>query len=202
MASVRVMQGRQIGERDVNLVRDLWGAHPDWNRTRLSRELRARWDWPDAQGQPKDMAARTLLLKLERAGYVQLPARRGLSPKGRHNRDMAPNAPPVEPIRGALRDLRPLRVNVVAPGSDDGPVQRPAGSRALPRPSQHRRREASLPRAGPARLAGRLRAVRLGGVDVRGARCVPGLGPPHARTQPARAPRGGRSVFLPRSPPT
>jgi hypothetical protein len=114
-----VMQGRQIGERDIDLVRSLLEAHPDWNRTRLSRELCARWNWHNAQGRPKDMAARTLLLKLERAGYVRLPPRRGVSPNGRRNRNVAPIAPPAEPIRGALRDLRPLRVSVVAPGSDD-----------------------------------------------------------------------------------
>jgi len=71
----------------------------------LSRELGARWHWHNAQGQPKDMAARTLLLKLERAGYVRRPARRGPSPNGRRNRDVAPIALPAEPIRGALRDL-------------------------------------------------------------------------------------------------
>ena len=103
-----VMQGRQIGEQDVELVRGLLASHPDWNRTRLSRELCARWNWHNAQGRAKDMAARTLLLKLERAGYVRLPARRGPSPNGRRNRQVAPVAPPSEPVRGPLRDLLPL----------------------------------------------------------------------------------------------
>jgi len=119
MARVMVMQGRQIGEGDLALIGDLLAAHPDWNRTRLSRELCARWDWHNAQGRPKDMAARTLLLKLERAGHVRLPARRGASPNGRRNRQVAPVAPPSEPVRGTLRGLQPLEVSVVAPGSDD-----------------------------------------------------------------------------------
>jgi hypothetical protein len=119
MASVMVMQGRQIGERDLDLVRVLLTSHPDWNRTRLSRELCARWNWRNAQGRAKDMAARTLLLKLERAGYVRLPTRRGPSPNGHRNRQIEPVAPPEEPIRGALRDLQPLRVSVVYPGSEE-----------------------------------------------------------------------------------
>jgi hypothetical protein len=119
MAGVMVMQGRQIGEQDLDLVRGLLGAHPDWNRTRLSRELCARWAWHNARGRPKDMAARTLLLKLERAGYVRLPARRGPSPNGRRNRDVIPIAPPAAPIRGVLRDLQPLQLNTVEPGSDN-----------------------------------------------------------------------------------
>ena len=111
------MQGRKVGEADIGLIRDLLAAHPDWNRTRLSRELCARWDWRNAQGRAKDMAARTLLLKLERAGFVRLPARRGPSPNGCRNRQVEPVAPPDEPIRGALRDLQPLSVRVVDPGS-------------------------------------------------------------------------------------
>lgn len=117
-----VMQGRQIGGREIQWVRGLLESHPDWNRTRLSRELCARWNWHNAQGRPKDMAARTLLLKMERAGYVRLPARRGPSPNGRRNRQVAPVAPPGEPIGGGLRDLQPLHLSVVVPGSDDARV--------------------------------------------------------------------------------
>ena len=44
------------------------GAHPDWSRYRLSRHLASLWDWRNPAGQLKDMAARTLLLKLEQRG--------------------------------------------------------------------------------------------------------------------------------------
>jgi hypothetical protein len=119
MASVMVMQGRQIEAADIEWLRGQLAAQPDWNRTRLSRELCARWDWRNAKGHPKDMAARTLLLKLERAGHLHLPARRAPSPNARRNRRIEPVAPPKEPVRDALRDLRPLSVSVVAPGSSD-----------------------------------------------------------------------------------
>jgi hypothetical protein len=89
-----VIQGRQIGEGDLDLVRGLLTEHPDWNRTRLSRELCGRWDWRNARGQAKDMAARTLLLKLERAGHLRLPERRAASPNAHRNRRIAPVAPP------------------------------------------------------------------------------------------------------------
>jgi len=113
------MQGRQLDESDLGMIRSLLEAHPDWHRTRLSRELCARWQWCNALGRPKDMAARTLLLKLERAGLIRLPARRGPSPNGRRNRTV-PVAPVVnEPIRGLLRDLQPLSVSVVAPGTEE-----------------------------------------------------------------------------------
>jgi hypothetical protein len=114
-----VIQGRALGETDVALIQGLMAEHPEWHRTRLSRELCVRWAWRNARGQAKDMAARTLLLKLERAGYLRLPARRGPSPNGGRNRRVAPVPPPPEPIRGALRDLQPLSVQVVTAGSAD-----------------------------------------------------------------------------------
>jgi len=118
------MQGRKVGESEIGLIRNLLAAHPDWNRTRLSRELCALWNWRNAQGRAKDMAARTLLLKLERTGHVQLPARRRPSPNGYRNRQVEQVVPPEEPIRGALRDLQPLSVSVVDPGSAEAPLFR------------------------------------------------------------------------------
>jgi len=114
-----VLQGREVSSADISLIRGLLDEHPEWGRSRLSQELCLRWDWRNAQGRLKDMAARTLLLKLERAGHIRLPARGGPSPNGRCNRVAPPVPSTPEPIRGALRDLRPLSVSVVAPGSQD-----------------------------------------------------------------------------------
>jgi hypothetical protein len=114
-----IIQGRKIGEPEIDLIAGLLTANPGWNRTQLSRELCARWDWCNALGRPKDMAARTLLLKLERAGHVRLPARQAPSPNTRRNRRVEPLPPPGEPLRGTLAELLPLSVSIVAPGSSD-----------------------------------------------------------------------------------
>ena len=113
------MQGRQIGERDLDLVRGLWTSHPDWNRTRLSRELCARWDWRNAQGRPKDMAARTLLLKLERAGHLRLPVPQRPGPNARRNRQTLDLPYDRTPIEGALGDLQPVRIELSSEGHRD-----------------------------------------------------------------------------------
>lgn len=113
------MQGRELDGADLGLIRGLLDEHPEWGRSRLSVELCHRWDWRNAQGRIKDMAARTLLLKLERAGHIHLPPRRGPSPNGQRNRVMAVVDHSTDPISGALRDLQPLSVNIVAPGSAD-----------------------------------------------------------------------------------
>jgi len=119
MAEIMVIQGRELHAEDIGLIRSLLAEHRDWRRTRISEELCRRWDWRNGQGRFKDMAARTLLLKLERAGLIQLPERRGPSSNGSRNRTPPLVAHATESIRCALRDLRPLAVSIVEPGSAD-----------------------------------------------------------------------------------
>jgi hypothetical protein len=114
-----VMQGREVSGADIGLIRGLLAEHPEWGRTRLSEELCRRWDWRSAQGQPKEMAARTLLLKLERSGHIRLPRRQRPSSNGLRNRRVPVVDHSTDPIRGMLHDVRPLTVSVVAPGSAD-----------------------------------------------------------------------------------
>ena len=83
-----VIQGRKITPADIHLINQLLINHPSWNRTRLSRELCKKWEWLRPNGQQlKDMACRTLLLKLERAGYIKLPPRQ-LQPVNKFRTDV------------------------------------------------------------------------------------------------------------------
>jgi hypothetical protein len=119
MTNVLVMQGRELSGADLELIRGLLAEHPEWCRSRLSVELCERWNWRNAQGRIKDMAARTLLLKLERAGHIRLPPRQSVSPNEWRNRRVPLVEPAADPIRGGLRDLQPLTVSSVAAGSED-----------------------------------------------------------------------------------
>jgi hypothetical protein len=119
MGKLMVLQGRELSGEDVELIRGLMAGHRDWSRRRVSQELCRRWDWRNAQGQIKDMAARTLLLKLERGGHIRLPPRRQFSPNSRRNLHLAAVAHATAPIRGALRELRPLALSVVRPGTEE-----------------------------------------------------------------------------------
>jgi hypothetical protein len=108
------IQGRPLSTQGLEELRQWVGDNPHWSRWRLSRELAMRWDWRNAAGQLKDMAARTLLVKLEQRGLIELPARRQV-PTNR----MRCGAPPaiVEPselISCALADLQPLSVEEVS----------------------------------------------------------------------------------------
>ena len=114
-----VIQGRELSAEDIGLIQGLLAEHQDWGRTRLSEELCCLWDWRNGQGRIKDMAARTLLLKLERSGHIELPERRRPSSNGLRNRHVPLVDHATAPICGALRDLRPLAVSVVEAGSED-----------------------------------------------------------------------------------
>jgi DNA-binding GntR family transcriptional regulator len=72
-----VIQGRPIGPAELEQVRGLLAAHPEGSRYRLSRELCRVWNWRSLTGQIKDMAARSLLLKLEQRGLVERIPNRG-----------------------------------------------------------------------------------------------------------------------------
>jgi hypothetical protein len=67
------LQGRTLSSDDLDVVRALIAQHPDWHRTALSLRLCELWQWRNAAGRLKDMAARTLLLKLQARGLIELP---------------------------------------------------------------------------------------------------------------------------------
>ena len=185
MTGVMVVQGRELSAEDIGLIQGLMTEHRDWGRTRLSEELCHRWDWRNARGRIKDMAARTLLLKLERAGHIRLPKRRRKSTNGLRNRNAPLVAHATAPIRGALRQLRPLALSVVDSSSKDLRLFNCLLSRY--HYLGHRNtvgeniRYLVRDRAG---TAGGLRAVRLGGVEVRGARRMDRMGSRHAGGEP------------------
>jgi hypothetical protein len=114
------MQGRQISRVEIAEISGLIEANPQWSRRRLSVELAQRWQWYAASGQLKDMAARTLLLKLHERGLITLPERRR-APATRRL-DAGPDlfdALPPEPVVGSLSALCPLQIQVVAPKQPD-----------------------------------------------------------------------------------
>lgn len=71
-----VLQGRELGPLQLAFIRQLIATHPDWSRRRISQAVCEEWNWRNSAGQLKDMASRTLLLKLEQRGELQLPVRR------------------------------------------------------------------------------------------------------------------------------
>lgn len=111
-----LLQGRHIGASELEQVRHLLVTHPDWSRRRLSCYLATVWDWRNGAGQLKDMAARTLLLKLEQRGWITLPPRQQI-PSNRMRQKRMPVldvAVPNSPITGPVTGLLPLRIAEVS----------------------------------------------------------------------------------------
>jgi len=112
-----LIQGRRLSAADLAQIRRLLAENPAWHRTRLSRELCALWRWRNAAGQFKDMACRTLLLKLQSRGLIGLPPRQHASVNGHRNRQLT--GPPLDPspLQAELGALTPLRIETVGPGT-------------------------------------------------------------------------------------
>ena len=108
------LQGREIGLEDLRLIGQLIGGHPEWSRRRLSQELCTQWQWRNQAGQPKDMAARTLLVKLEKLGHVQLPARRQRPVNRMRQTPTAERSWDQSPCVGLIRDFQPLELAEVS----------------------------------------------------------------------------------------
>jgi len=119
------IRGRQIGPEQLDQIRALLAAHPDWSRTRLSSELAQLWNWRTPTGQLKDIAARDLLNRLQARGLLVLPPRRGTS-SGRKllraiQTDLQCQLPlfdsSAEPVEGLkLSELLPLRWHLAGRG--------------------------------------------------------------------------------------
>jgi Domain of unknown function (DUF4338) len=122
-----IIQGRRIGARELDQVRNLLASHPDWSRRRLSEELASLWNWRNGAGQLKDMAARTLLLKLEQREWIRLPPRRVIpGNRMRHKRLPEPSlAAPQPPLSEPLKGLLPLVL------SECSHADKASGQRAL-----------------------------------------------------------------------
>jgi hypothetical protein len=103
--SAWVLQGRRIEPGDTAMIQALVEVNPRWSRRRLSLELCERWNWRNGKGQLKDMAARSLLVKLEQRGLVALPARRQTPCNRMRSRPVEVLAWDDRPVEGSLSSL-------------------------------------------------------------------------------------------------
>ena len=116
MTEELIVQGRRLQPADLQGIRQLRQAHPEWTRRRLSRELASQWQWRSPAGQLKDMATRTLLLKLHERGLMELPPRRQTPTNrmGRPRTRVVRVEPSACPIEGALPELGAITVSEVS----------------------------------------------------------------------------------------
>lgn len=109
-----MVQGRKLATEDLLQIRRLIADNPDWSRRRLSEVLCAEWDWRNSSGRLKDMATRTLLVKLDTRGLITLPARRRTPSNRMAARPVLRQNWDSTPVTGTLRDVGPLTLREVS----------------------------------------------------------------------------------------
>jgi hypothetical protein len=107
-------RGTVVTAEDILYIRELIAAHPRASRRRLSEKLCEAWQWRQANGALRDMVCRGLLLMLDRAGHIQLPAVKFV-PHNPFVERARPEPMPVDatPILGPLAELRPVEIEQV-----------------------------------------------------------------------------------------
>ena len=115
---------------EIAFIRRLIAENPGLPRRGLSLKLCAAWNWVQANGAPRDMVCRGLLLTLHRAGLIELPAsqRPGFRPRRRRQTSTflpllnaaLQGAPPPPPVEGGLSELRPLEIQQVRRSAREG----------------------------------------------------------------------------------
>jgi hypothetical protein len=109
-----------VTAEDILYIRELITAHPGASRRRLSQTLCEAWQWKQANGALRDMVCRGLLLMLDRAGHIELPAVKCMP----HNPLVRRERPErvlidTTPIAGALQKLRPVEIQQVRRTNDE-----------------------------------------------------------------------------------
>jgi len=111
MSKVLSIQGRDLTSDDIETIRHLITDNPNWHRTRLSKELCARWEWHTEKGLLKDMACRSMLRKLEQKGFVILPVARHSGNRQRRIPDVHHDCTLIEANLCAIRPIQLVLVN-------------------------------------------------------------------------------------------
>jgi hypothetical protein len=113
MSDSFMVQGRQMESADISRIRELIASNPGWSRRRLSEALCAEWNWRNGSGRLKDMAARSLLVKLDERGLIELPPRRQTAMNRMASRRIQPRLWDRTPVAGTLSCLGALTVQEV-----------------------------------------------------------------------------------------
>ena len=106
-------RGRDLTAADIASIQATIAVHFARGRTFIGVQLCEQWDWRQGNGQYKAFAARDLLLRLQRAGLVELPApQRTKVNRARQNYEQMPLMIHT-PLDGTLADHPAVRVQQV-----------------------------------------------------------------------------------------
>jgi hypothetical protein len=108
-----------VSERHIAIIRGLIAANPQDLRTEISRKVCRRFGWVQPNGTLRDMICRSLLLRLEEGGHIQLPKRQQIpqhmsdSPQAARAIQTEMQLENAEEILASVGSLRPLLIQQV-----------------------------------------------------------------------------------------
>jgi len=105
---------RVLSEAEVAFIRALIAEHPAASRRELSKKLCTAWNWVQANGALRDMVCRGLMLKLHRAGLIELPPVRYVPPNPLAERTQPTRVGvDMQPLQASLAEIQPLELRQV-----------------------------------------------------------------------------------------
>ena len=114
MEALLTYRGKRVTAEDVVLIRRFIDQNPGDSRWVLSKKLCQAWGWRQANGVLRDMVCRGLMLALDRAGHIELPARKKtpLNPLAQRKKP-DPVAIVPHPLQRPLSEILPLEIQQV-----------------------------------------------------------------------------------------
>jgi Domain of unknown function (DUF4338) len=100
--------GREFSAADLAHIRELLQIQPVLGRVALSRRVCQDLGWLNGLGQPKAMSARVALLRMEKDGWIQLPAPLRKNGRGQRRFQLSSVSDPREPVLEGAQALHPL----------------------------------------------------------------------------------------------
>ena len=110
--------GRDWSNEDLVQVREAINRARPRQRTEIARRVCQALDWKDPLGRPKLMSCRVALLRLHRAGHIELPAPRNGNGNGRGLSVQRVEWPVERAVSGSPKDLPGLALTKVQDGQD------------------------------------------------------------------------------------
>jgi len=111
-----VIRRKEIGAPEIEKIRNIIGAYPNFHRTAISQHVCEKLGWNQPNGRPQDVACREILRTLEKRGLITLPAPRTLTPNQMKKKPTVVAEefpfPPIE-IHGPLSDAPSVHLRLV-----------------------------------------------------------------------------------------
>jgi hypothetical protein len=114
MTTVMVFKGREFEASEIELIEEVVEGYPKLSRQELANTVCELLEWRRPNGGLKTWEATDLLICLEQAGRLRLPALRSGRPRG--SRTSVPctvRGEPGEPLSGCVTDVRPVHLRRV-----------------------------------------------------------------------------------------